>query len=92
MKPLFYTALITSIIGLIILFAIKPEVSPQSLVIQGKITNIDHRGKVNFITFIPDDFLVVSFKDLNLEPGQHTLIGKLQSYKGKVEFIVEDVK
>ena len=72
MKPLFYTALITSIIGLILLFAIKPEVSPQSLVIQGIVTNIDNRGNINFITFIPDDFLVVSFKDLDLEQGEHT--------------------
>jgi len=83
-------SLIISILGIIALFFLKPEVSPQYLQINGTVKNVYTKGKVTFISFIPDDFLVVSFDKVDLTVGNHTLVGRLQQYKGRVEFIVED--
>ncbi|RLE45481.1 hypothetical protein DRJ22_04290 [Candidatus Woesearchaeota archaeon] len=91
MKSLFYVALAVSIVGLFILFFITPSVSPQSIMVSGMVKKIDNRGKVSFITFVPDDFVVVSFDRLNLSEGRYSFVGRLQSYKGKVEFVVEKV-
>jgi len=87
-KTLLIIALLLSVAGIIFLFFLKPDVSPQYLQLSGNITKINQKEKVAFITFIPDDFLVVSFENVDLEPGYHTLTGRLQKYKGRVEFIV----
>lgn len=80
-----------TVAGIVILWFIKPDVSPQYLSISGKITNIDERQNVAFVTFVPDDFLVVSFDKIP-QTGKATLIGRLQNYNGKVEFVVHDVR
>jgi len=87
---LIIVSLFLTIIGIISLFFLRPDISPQYLQLSGEITSINAKEKVTYITFIPDDFLVVSFEDVNLEPGKHKLIGRLQQYKGRIEFIVED--
>ena len=76
-------------VGFAILFTTSPKVSPQVLSISGMVTGVDERSKVSFITFIPDDFLVVSF-DKAPPIGNVTLHGRLQQYEGKVEFVVQE--
>jgi len=88
---LLWLSLILSIVGIITLFFLKPDVSPQYLQMTGEIMGVDDKGKVTFLTFVPDDFLVVSFKD-KPEPGTYTLTGRLQQYKGRVEFVVEKLQ
>lgn len=88
-KTLLIISLLVSIIGIASLFFVKPEVSPQSLQLSGVVKSVSQKEKVAFIDFVPDDFLVVSFEKLDLEPGNHTLTGRLQQYDGRVEFVVE---
>lgn len=82
-------SLFLSIVGIIALFFLKPDVSPQSLQLTGVVNYYNTKEKVTFINFVPDDLMVVSFDDFNLEPGKHTLTGRLQQYEGKVEFVVD---
>lgn len=91
-KTLLFVALIVALVGVIILFFITPDISPQSLVVKGEITKIDEGDKVTFIEFVPEDFTVLSFNKVNTELGSAKLVGKLSSYEGKVEFIVEEVR
>ncbi|MBW2969522.1 hypothetical protein KY309_02080 [Candidatus Woesearchaeota archaeon] len=88
-KILLVISLVVSIIGICSLFFVKPEVSPQSLQLSGFVKSVNQKEKVAFISFVPDDFLVVSFEKIDLKPGNHTLTGRLQHYKGRVEFVVE---
>ena len=78
-----------SIIGITALFFLKPDVSPQSLQLSGTVKYVNQKENVAFISFIPDNLTVVSFDKLSLEPGKHTLTGRLQQYKGRVEFVVD---
>lgn len=78
-----------SVIGLILLFFLKPDVSPQFLALEGEIQAVREHEGVVFIAFVPENFTVVSFKSLELEPGPAVLYGRLQEYKGRVEFVVE---
>lgn len=80
---------IISIIGLIALFFLKPDVSPQSLQLSGTIKHVNQKEKVALISFVPDNLMVVSFNELNLAPGYYLLTGHLQQYEGKIEFIVD---
>lgn len=89
-KTLLIISLSISIIGLIALFFLKPEVSPQSLQLSGTVKYVNQKEKVAFISFVPDNMTVVSFEKVDLQPGKHVLTGRLQQYKGRVEFIVED--
>jgi len=88
-KTLLIISLTISVLGIIALFFLKPEVSPQSLQLSGTVKYVNQKEKVAFITFIPENFTVVSFNQLDLEPGHHVLTGRLQQYKGRVEFIVD---
>ena len=83
-------SLAISSLGIVALFFLEPDVSPQHLRINGTITNVNVKDKVTFITFAPDDFLVVSFEDLNVSKGKYQLVGRLQQYRGRAEFVVED--
>lgn len=84
-------AAVMSVLGIVALFFLKPDVSPQYLQMSGEITRVDVREKVTFITFIPDDFLVVSFEE-QVGPGKVVLTGRLQQYKGRVEFVVSSAE
>ena len=88
-KTLVIISLFLSVAGIIALFFLKPEVSPQSMQMKGTVKHVYQKEKVAFITFIPDNMTVVSFDKVNLKPGKHVLNGRLQQYKGKVEFIVD---
>ena len=88
-KNLLIISLTLSIIGLIALFFLKPDVSPQSLQLSGTIKYVNQKEKVAFISFVPDNLTVVSFDQLDIEPGYYTLTGHLQQYKGKIEFVVD---
>ena len=88
-KTLLIISLLLSLAGLIAIFLFKPEVSPQVLQLNGTVKYVNQKEKVAFISFVPDSFVVVSFDKINLTPGQHTLTGHLQQYKGRVEFVVE---
>ena len=79
-----------SVVGLIALFFLKPEVSPQSLQLFGTVKYVSQKEKVAFISFVPDNMTVVSFKKVDIQPGKHILTGRLQQYKGRIEFVVED--
>jgi hypothetical protein len=89
-KTLLATSLVLSIIGIIALFFLKPEVSPQSLQLTGTVKYVNQKENVAFISFSPDNLTVVSFDNVDLEPGRHTLTGRLQQYKGRVEFVVDE--
>jgi hypothetical protein len=91
-KTLLKTALIVAFSGLIILFFLTPDISPQSIVIEGEIIEIQNEEKITFITFLPYDFTVISFQPVENITGRATLIGKLASYDGKVEFITEEIR
>ncbi len=89
-KSLLLISLTLSIIGIIVLFFLKPEVSPQSLQLSGVVKYVNQKENVAFISFVPDNLTVVSFDNPDLEPGHHVLTGRLQQYKGRVEFIVDE--
>ncbi len=91
-NTLLIISMLLSIVGIIALFFLKPEVSPQSLQMSGIIKYVDQKEKVAFISFIPENFTVVSFSQLDVEPGHHILTGRLQQYKGRVEFVVDSVE
>lgn len=78
--------------GMCALFFLKPDVSPQYMKLSGTIMEVDERERVTFVTFVPDDFLVVSFSDAPLREGSAELVGRLQQYKGRVEFVVESAE
>ncbi len=88
-KNLITISLTISLLGLIAIFFLKPDVSPQSLQLSGTIKYVNQKEKVAFISFVPDNLTVVSFNELNLAPGYYLLTGHLQQYKGKIEFIVD---
>lgn len=88
-KSLLLISLTLSIIGIAALFFLKPDVSPQSLQLTGTVKYVNQKENVAFISFVPDNLTVVSFDNVNLEPGRHTLTGRLQQYKGRVEFVVD---
>lgn len=91
-KTLLAISLAISIIGLIALLFLKPDISPQSLQLSGTVKHVFQKEKVAFISFVPDNMTVVSFDDSKIEPGKQILIGRLQQYKGRVEFVVDKVK
>lgn len=88
-KSLLIISFILSILGIFALFFLKPDVSPQLLQMDGIVKYVAEKEKVTFIGFVPENFTVVSFEKVELEPGKHTLTGRLQQYKGRVEFVVE---
>ncbi|MEM3154549.1 MAG: hypothetical protein QW165_03240 [Candidatus Woesearchaeota archaeon] len=88
-KTLLFVSLTLSIIGIIALLFLKPEISPQSLQLSGTVKQVFQKGNVAFIQFVPDNMTVVAFKEVQLQPGNHVLSGRLQNYKGKVEFVVD---
>ena len=53
-RTLLIISLSLSIVGIIALFFLKPEVSPQSLQMSGVIKYISQKEKVAFISFIPE--------------------------------------
>lgn len=75
------------VVGFVVLLVTYPQVSPQELVIEGEILKVSQKGDVAFITFVPNDFLVVSFDEVPAG-GNFSLVGRLQEYKGRVEFVV----
>lgn len=91
-KTLLKIALIVAFAGLLVIFFITPDISPQSIVIDGEIVKVQSAEEISFITFIPYDFTVVSFSELNNITGRAKLIGKLSSFEGKVEFVVEEIR
>lgn len=91
-NTLLVVSVIFSVIGLIVLFFLKPDVSPQFLELSGEVLKVSNKNAVTFIEFVPADFLVVSFKDLNLGSGNVTLVGRLQEYNGRVEFVVDSLR
>ena len=89
-KTLLIISLALSLIGITALFFLKPDVSPQSLQLTGIVKYVNQKENVAFISFVPDNLTVVSFDALDLKPGKHTLTGRLQQYKGRVEFVVDE--
>ncbi len=75
--------------GVSILLFTRPQVSPSELVITGEVVSVTQKDNVAFIAFVPNDFLVVSFENVPPE-GNVSLVGRLQEYSGRVEFVVSD--
>jgi hypothetical protein len=90
-KSLLWLSLCLSILGIIALLILKPEVSPQSLQMTGLVKGVYSKNGASFISFVPGNFTVVSFEHAEIEQGEHTLKGRLQQYEGRVEFVVEDI-
>jgi hypothetical protein len=88
-KTLLVLSLFLSLVGITALFLLKPEVSPQSLQLSGNVKYVSQKEKVAFISFVPDNLTVVYFGKAELQPGEHVLVGRLQQYKGRVEFVVD---
>ena len=91
-KTLLLISLSISIIGLIALYFLKPDISPQSLQLSGNVKHVFQKENVAFISFVPDNMTVVSFEQLSIGPGKQILAGRLQQYEGRVEFVVDAVK
>jgi hypothetical protein len=91
-KTLLVISLAISVSGIIALFFLKPDVSPQYLQLTGYVKHVYQKENVAFISFVPDNLTVVAFEQVSLDPGEHTLIGRLQQYEGRVEFVVEEIK
>jgi hypothetical protein len=91
-KTLLAISFTISIIGLAVLYFLKPDISPQSLQLSGTVKRVFQKENVAFISFVPDNMTVVSFEGDVSESGYHTLVGRLQQYDGKVEFVVEEIK
>ena len=89
-KTLLIISVTLSVLGLIALFFLRPDVSPQSLQLSGTVKYVNQKENVAFISFVPDNLTVVAFSQVNLEPGHHVLTGRLQQYKGRIEFVLED--
>ncbi len=87
---LLIVSLSVSLLGLLGLFLLKPDISPQYIQVFGVVKSTSSKGKVTFIEFVPDDFQVVSFERMSIPEGSHRLVGRLQQYEGRVEFVVED--
>ncbi|MBS3148946.1 hypothetical protein J4219_08795 [Candidatus Woesearchaeota archaeon] len=87
---LLIVCLILSVVGIVMIFFAKPDVSPQVLELSGTVVEVDKRADVTFITFIPDDLKVVSFGEGSFAKGNTTLRGRLQQYKGRLEFVLDD--
>jgi hypothetical protein len=79
-----------SIVGMVLLFFSKPSVSPQLIELDGTVKSVRVKGDVAFISFVPDNFEVVSFSGVNFEEGNVTLRGRLRQYKGRLEFVLDD--
>jgi hypothetical protein len=75
--------------GISVLFFTKPVVSPSEFVISGEVIAVNQKENVAFINFVPNDFLVVSFEKIPPK-GNVSLVGRIQDYKGRVEFVVSD--
>lgn len=75
--------------GVLTLFFTRPDVSPSEIVITGEVISVTQNDNVAFVTFEPSDFLVVSFEKIPPE-GNISLVGRLQEYDGRVEFVVSD--
>ena len=87
---LLMVCLILSVAGMVMIFFAKPDVSPQVLELSGNVVKVDKRSDITFITFIPDDLKVVSFGEVSIVNGNATLRGRLQQYKGRLEFVLDD--
>ncbi len=88
-KTLLLMSVALSLLGIAGLFFLKPDVSPQSLQLTGRVVRVTNNERISFLQFVPDDFMVVSFSQLDISPGNYTLVGRLQQYRGRVEFVVE---
>ena len=91
-KTLLAISFTVSVIGLTVIFLLKPDISPQSLQLSGEVKHVYQKENAAFISFVPDNMTVVYFEQLPIESGRQTLVGRLQQYKGKVEFVVDSVK
>lgn len=80
-----------SIIGIVVLFFLKVDVAPQELVLSGEVKSVFKSDKVTFISMVPSNFTILSFDDLGVEKGKVSFVGRLQEYKGRVEFIADRI-
>jgi hypothetical protein len=96
-QSLLIIAIIFSLIGLIALFFISSWLNAHPehasfLQISGVVNSVRIKNGVTIMSIDPAELSVVAFEPLELEKGEHvTFYGRLQEYKGRVEFVVEDV-
>jgi len=93
-KTLLRVAVCVSIAGAIVLFLLSPDISAQDTVLRAEVVDVRSTGKVWFVDVVPSELTVISFDPINASEvsGRHDLIGRLASYEGKIEFIVEDLR
>ena len=82
-------ASLLAVVGIVVVLLIEPEVSPRVIELKGLVKGVRETGKVTFIEMVPQEISIVSFDPVDLEPGEHTMRGHLQEYKGRVEFVVD---
>ena len=89
-RTLLIIAVITIIIGLpLLFFAANTELQEKKASITGKVSKVIHKEKLT-IAHITTDVPVVYFDNVNVKQGEEIIVeGKLQEYKGKIEFIVD---
>ncbi len=101
-------ALISSIIGIIILYISVENISlneteinkityaDNDIKIKGVITKLDEREKVTFLEISqPNTMNVVVFKDSKFDLKQNDyveVIGSVEEYNGKLQIIAEEIK
>ena len=89
LRGLLMLAVVLTIVGLVGIFLIRPEFSPTVLQLSGVVKGVHESGGMSFVDVVPVNFTVVAFHPLPVGLGNHTFFGRLQEYKGKVEFVVE---
>ncbi len=88
-KFLVAAAVFCSVVGILLLLALKPSVSPQLVELSGDVIQVSEHGGVTFIELIPDNLTVVSFNG-QVHLGKQKLYGQLKQYKGRLEFVLDD--
>ena len=93
-KQAIILAIITAIIGLLLLYYTLPEQkNEREITITGKILSTEQKEKMTILKLDPKTPLtIISFQKTNAQKNTNVKItGRLQEYKGKIEFIANKI-
>jgi len=90
-RTLLIIAVIVIIIGLgLLFFASKTDLKETKASVEGTVKKVVQKKELT-IAYITTDVPVVYFEEKSIKKGDHLLAqGRLQEYKGKLEFIVDE--
>lgn len=93
-KQLTILAIITTIIGLLMLYYTLPQQKDERMItLTGKIASIEQKEKMTLLKInLKTPLQVISFQKTNQQKNNTVKItGKLQEYRGKIEFIANKI-